>query len=154
MQTRIAVLTVFASALFLTLPDVASASYGTTSAPNSSVRITDVGAEPVNRLAQNTNAPRQPTARAAAPVNSTRPNKKAGPLKVEFKEVLVSGARKPNQNSANGSRTVTDKAKIEREREQARQAKIKRSLAPTGAGSRRGTSTTGPTAVPINNPQQ
>ena len=100
MQTRIAMLAACASAMFLTLTDVASAHYGATAGSNSSVRITDVGAEPVTRLAQNapiitsrsnkkaglklqaqprgvkstTTLPRQP---AKAPVNTSRSNKKA-----------------------------------------------------------------------------
>lgn len=99
MQTRIAMLAVCASAMFMTLTDVASAHYGATAGSNSSVRITDVGAEPVTKLAQNapivttrsnikrpslkaqprgvkstTTLPRQP---AKAPVNTSRSNKKA-----------------------------------------------------------------------------
>ncbi len=72
MKTRIAMLAVSVSMLCLTLTDVAWTNYGTASESNSPVRITDVGAEPVTRLAQiraRVVAPRvaAPRARVVAP---------------------------------------------------------------------------------------
>jgi hypothetical protein len=116
MKTRIAFLALCASSLVMILTDVASAHYGATAGSNSSVPITDVGAEPMTRLAQN------------APINTSRSNKKAG-LKVKFSDLLITGGRQPNPKNAKGSRTVTDKAKSEREREQARLAGNKRAMA-------------------------
>ena len=80
MQTRIAMLAVCASAMFMTLTDVASAHYGATAGSNSSVRITDVGAEPVTKLAQN--------ARTTSISNVKRPPGQAQPRGVKSTTTL------------------------------------------------------------------